>query len=126
MKKIDVVCGYVLKNNKILITQRKDLKNFNKWEFPGGKIEIGESSFYSIQRELKEELDIDVAPLKEILSYPFKNFNLIFIECQLESKTINLIEHKDFRWVRIDELKIFDFIEGDIKFINYIENNGGI
>ena len=57
MKKINVVCGVIVRDNKYLITQRGDFKNLNKWEFPGGKVETFENNFEAIKRELNENLN---------------------------------------------------------------------
>ena len=80
---IDVVCGVVILNNRILIAQRGDGKNYGKWEFPGGKVNKGEHPFDSIKRELFEELKLKVEPIDEILRYEHLKFNLIFVECEV-------------------------------------------
>jgi 8-oxo-dGTP diphosphatase len=118
MKKIKVVCGVIVKNNKYLITQRGDSKNLNRWEFPGGKVEPFENIFDAIKRELKEELSIDITPIKKLLEYDYKKFNLCFIECALGSNKIILNEHLNFTWISKQEFEIYDFLEGDIIFIN--------
>jgi 8-oxo-dGTP diphosphatase len=117
---IDVVCGLV-RNEKgeYLITQRGDSKHYGKWEFPGGKVQTNETYFESIIRELKEELKIEVNPIREIINYSFGRFNLIFILCELSPSTneIKLSEHLDFNWIKVQETSLFEFIEGDYKFI---------
>jgi len=118
MKKINVVCGVIFKDNKYLITQRGDSKNLNKWEFPGGKVEPFENIFDAIKRELKEELSIEVTPIKKLLEYNYKKHNLCFIKCTLDSNTIILNEHLDFKWISIQDFMMFDFLEGDNIFIN--------
>ena len=119
MKKIKVVCGVVRNEGKYLITQRGDAKNLNKWEFPGGKVESNEDDFSSIKRELFEELNLLVTPIKEVTSYGFRSFQLVFIECIcLNSESIELKEHLDYAWVYVNELAKFDFLEGDKKFID--------
>jgi len=118
MKKIKVVCGVIVKNNKYLITQRGDSKNLNKWEFPGGKVEPFENIFDAIKRELKEELSIEVTPIKKLLEYNYKKYNLCFIECALGSNKIILNEHLNFTWISKKEFEIYDFLEGDNIFIN--------
>ena len=118
MKKIKVVCGVIVKNNKYLITQRGDSKNLNKWEFPGGKVEPFENIFDAIKRELKEELIIEVTPIKILLEYDYKKYNLCFIECALGSNKIILNEHLNFTWISKKEFEIYDFLEGDNIFIN--------
>ena len=118
MKKINVVCGVIVKDNKYLITQRGDSKNLNKWEFPGGKVEPFENIYDAIKRELKEELSIEVTPIKKLLEYNYKKYNLCFIECALGSNKIILNEHLNFTWISKKEFEIYDFLEGDNIFIN--------
>ena len=118
MKKINVVCGVIVKDNKYLITQIGDSKNLNKWEFPGGKVEPFENIFDAIKRELKEELSIEVTPIKKLLEYNYKKYNLCFIECALGSNKIILNEHLNFTWISKKEFEIYDFLEGDNIFIN--------
>lgn len=118
MKLIDVVCGVVLnKNEKILITQRKDLNN--KWEFPGGKINPKESIQNSIIREIKEELNIDVVYNKILFKTEHKPFRLIFVLCDYISGKICLKEHLNFMWIEKTDLIKYDFLEGDKNFINF-------
>jgi 8-oxo-dGTP diphosphatase len=127
MKKTKVVCGVILnKKNEILITQRGDKDNYGKWEFPGGKVNLYEDNFTCLIRELKEELDIDVTPKKEFLSYNFKSFNLIFVSGLIKSKKITLTEHLDFKWIGISELDSYDFLDGDLKSIKYLKKHGVI
>lgn len=117
---VDVVCG-VVRNEKgeYLITQRGDSKHFGKWEFPGGKVQPNETYFESIIRELKEELSLEVNPIREITSYPFERFNLIFILCEISLSTNDLVltEHLDFKWIKVQETSLFNFMEGDYEFI---------
>ena len=121
MSRIDVVCGVIINNNKVLITQRGDKTNYGKWEFPGGKIKVGENEFSSIKRELMEELNLQVTPLKKLTKYTHDHFNLIFIECScLEPKSIKLTEHTNYLWVELEKLNDFDFLDGDKKFINHL------
>lgn len=115
---IDVVCGVVIHNNRILITQRGDGKNYGKWEFPGGKVNKGEHPFDSIKRELFEELKLKVEPIDEILRYEHLKFNLIFVECEVfNPENIQLSEHLDYKWIEKKELSKFNFLEGDLMFI---------
>ena len=116
---IDVVCGVVIHEDRVLITQRGDEKNYGKWEFPGGKVITGEHPFDSIKRELIEELKLLVEPMKEITRYNHQQFNLIFIECFVSNQDdVQLKEHLDFRWINENDLKNFDFLEGDMRFID--------
>ena len=119
MKMIDVVCGFIKNNDKILITQRGDENYYGKWEFPGGKVKEGENIFSSIQRDIMEDLNLYVEPIKKINNYTFKQFNLIFIECSCTNpNTIKLNEHLKYLWLKPNELKSIDFLEGDKRFIS--------
>jgi len=122
---VDVVCGVIKNGDKYLITQRGDEKNYGKWEFPGGKVKENEHPFDSIKREIKEELNIEISPDREIIKYRFKGFNLIFIMCKIiqNEKLIKLDEHIDYKWIEINGFKSYEFIEGDVKFIKYLEKN---
>jgi len=121
MKKVKVVCGVVYNNkNEILITQRGDQKNYKKWEFPGGKVKPNEELNKSIKRELKEELNVVVYPIKVIYSNTYKKYDLIFIECLYETGTIELNEHLDYNWTKIKDLGNYNFLEGDKEFINHL------
>lgn len=124
MKRIEVACGVVLNDKgQYLIAQRGDGKHNGKWEFAGGKLKDDETAFDAIKRELVEELNITVEPKSELLRYPFKDFLLIFIECKYLSGEIELKEHNAFRWVVKNELNNYQFLEGDIKFIERLNHN---
>ena len=124
MGKFDVVCGVVFHNNEILICQKGDGPSKDKWEFPGGKINPGESKEDSIVRELFEELELRFLPGNEIVSYKFGNYNLIFIECIcIEPFDIILKEHQDYKWCSISSLNSYKFVDGDIEFVRFLNHN---
>ena len=121
MNKIDVVCGVLIKNGKYLITQKGGDKDNSLWEFPGGKVNPNETYFEAIRREIKEELDVIIVPKNEIMRYEYDEYNLIFIECLLKKTTnIKLNEHLDYKWITPVQINDFDFVDGDLKFINGI------
>lgn len=120
--KIDVVCGVIIENGKVLITQRGDKKNFGKWEFAGGKINSNESPEDAIIREVKEELNLIVEVSREITRYNFQEYNLIFMLCFISGKnSLILNEHLNYRWIDTGDVASSDFVEGDRKFIESIE-----
>ncbi len=121
---IKVVCGVLMKDDRFLITQKGDQKNYGLWEFPGGKVKTNETPFESIFREIKEELGIEVLPKNEIISYEHDIYTLIFIKCIIKNQNENIVlnEHLDYKWVYQTEIKKFNFIDGDIEFINNITN----
>jgi len=127
MKRIDVVCGVIYNTkNQILITQRGDIKNYGKWEFPGGKVNSKEPLSDSIKREIMEELSI-VIKVKERL---FENeividnniYNLIFLSCLFDSGEIVLKEHLKYEWIELDTINEFNFLKGDEEFIRQLLN----
>lgn len=117
---INVVAA-VIKNEdgKILIVQRNLKKSQGGlWEFPGGKIEAGESREAAIIREIKEELVIDIDVVgyigEKVFNYPNKDVNLIALECVIVGGDIRLLEHEDAKWVGSNELKRFEFAPADM------------
>ena len=123
---IQVVCAIILNQNKILITQRSEkMKLPLKWEFPGGKLEEGENEEEAIIREIKEELNIEILPLKKISShvhdYGSFKINLIAYLCNYISGDIHLLEHKDFKFIQFEELKNYNLAEADIPVIEKLK-----
>ncbi len=119
---IQVVCAVILKDDKILIAQRSEkMKLPLKWEFPGGKLKEGENEEQAIRREIKEELNIEILPLKRISSnihdYGSFKINLIAYSCDYIAGEIELLEHKDFKFVDFEKLLDYDLAEADIPFI---------
>lgn len=117
MKKIEVSSAIIIKNNKIFVTQRGCGDYKDKWEFPGGKLEEGESPEDCIIREIKEELDTDIKVVKHlnIVEYTYPTFHLKmhnFI-CELKSSHISLLEHKAAKFVDVNELDFIDFLPAD-------------
>lgn len=124
MKSIDVVCGVIYNSkNQILITERGDKKFYGKWEFPGGKVEEDEDKFFSIKREIQEELGIIINPQKIIYQNSHDNFNLIFIKCLYVKGKITLNEHLSSKWINIEEINKEEFLDGDMKFIQKLKNH---
>ena len=124
MKKIEVVAGIILHENHILCVQRPEstLKYISKkYEFPGGKIEAGESKEEALQRELEEELNI-FPKIKELyltVQHQYPDFELTmhgFI-CEVSSKELILHEHLDAQWLSIAELKKLDWAAADVPFV---------
>ena len=119
---INVVAGIVINQNKILIGKRKDKDiGGGKWEFPGGKIEIGETNSEALERELYEELGISVKIGKELMNYEhmFKTtiYNISFMEIIDYEGEIRNNAHSEIKWVKFSNLLKYDFISGDDRFI---------
>ncbi|HLV92051.1 MAG TPA: (deoxy)nucleoside triphosphate pyrophosphohydrolase [Aequorivita sp.] len=123
---IQVVCAIIIYNNKILITQRSEtMKLPLKWEFPGGKVEKEENEKQALTREIKEELNIEILPQKRISShvhdYGSFKINLIAYLCEYVSGEIKLLEHKNYKYVNLDELKNYDLAEADLPIIEKLK-----
>ena len=126
MKELFVVAAIIKKENKILATQRGYGEFEGLWEFPGGKIEEGETKEEALVREIKEELNADIVVEKFALDleWQYPNFYLYMscFECVLKS-AIELLEHMGARWLSLDELDSVEWIEADIKAVNYIKES---
>ena len=117
LKTIEVVAAIIIKDNKIFATQRGYGEFKGGWEFPGGKVEAGESLENALVREIKEELDADikVRELFETVEYDYPNFHLTmhcFI-CDLLSEDLVLREHDDAKWLGKDQLDSVDWLPAD-------------
>ena len=125
---IPVASGVVIKNNKILIGLRAEGDSgAGMWEFPGGKIELNESSGSAVKRELREELDIEATVNQKIMKYShrFKNtiYEISFFEINKFTGSIKKNVHDDLQWIELESLKKYRFISGDLLFINRILAN---
>jgi len=129
MKHIEVVAAIITKDNKILCTQRPDKGEVaKKWEFPGGKIESGETHEQAIKREVKEELgcNISVDEFFMTIEHQYKFFQLVMhcYKCTLVSQKIILHEHIDSSWMTINNLDTLDWAPADWPIINIIMSEG--
>lgn len=117
---MDVVAAVIKKNDQYLIVQRNKHKHLGlKWEFPGGKVDDGESFEEALQREIKEELDLKISIDKKIAKQAYRDDKidilLHYYECKLVTEKIVLYEHEDYKWVYSKEMVNYDFAEADKK-----------
>ena len=126
MKTIEVSSAIVIKDKRIFITQRGHGDFKDKWEFPGGKLEAGESAEQCIVREIKEELnaDIEVVDFLNTSEYAYPKFNLIMHNyiCRLKSQNMQLLEHKAAKFVHSNELDTIDFLPADLLIIQELKD----
>ncbi|HEV2446328.1 MAG TPA: (deoxy)nucleoside triphosphate pyrophosphohydrolase [Candidatus Sulfopaludibacter sp.] len=120
---VQVVAAIIEREGKILIGQRQPGQSHPlQWEFPGGKVESGETPLQALARELEEELAIRVTGAREIeryhYTYPGKDpIELVFFRVTgLEGEPRNLIFH-EMRWEPAAKLADFNFVEGDLPFL---------
>lgn len=130
MKHIHVSCGIIEREGMILSAKRSfTMSNPLKWEFPGGKINEGESPEACLIRELNEELGISVAISNSLPqtthSYPAFTITLYPFICRIESGTLTLKEHADAMWLHPYKLKLLNWAEADIPVVHaYLEKIG--
>lgn len=118
MTPIKVTCAIISMEDKILVVQRSNRMSLSmKWEFPGGKIERGESEIDFIKREIREELNIEIEVVDRLTpslySYPAITISLIPYTANYVSGTLKLKEHTQYLWLVRDELDILDWAEAD-------------
>lgn len=124
---IRVTCAIIVKNQGVLCAQRsKNMPHPLLWEFPGGKIEAGESATACIIREIKEELNLEIKIFKKLEShfhtYPGKQkIELIPFICGFIESDIKLKEHKCIRWVMFHDLNKLDWAEADLPIVSIIQ-----
>lgn len=121
MKRIEVVAAVIRKDGHIFATQRGygDWKDW--WEFPGGKMELGETREEALRREIKEELQADVS-VDEFLCTVEYDYSAIHLTmhcffCSLLSETLHLNEHEAARWLTTDDLDSVKWLPADVLVI---------
>ena len=119
MKRIDVAVGLILEHNgKVLVGQRtvRD-RYFGKWEFPGGKLEIGETAEQALVRELHEEIGIEVLRLESLMTlqhdYPDREVRLHVLRVSEFEGDVTSREGQALKWLDPSELQELDFLEGN-------------
>ena len=122
---IDVVAAVIKKDNKYLIAQRNRNKHFAfLWEFPGGKVDKGETFKITLQREIIEELSIGIKIYKKVSSQIHKddkiNVKVHYFLCEHSAGKIILSEHEDLKWVTKKELSSYRMAPGDSKIIEFL------
>ena len=125
MKTVRVVAAIIIENDKVFATQRGYGEFKDGWEFPGGKIEPGETPEEAIVREIKEELDteVEVTELLDTVEYDYPNFHLsmgCFI-CKIKSGDLVLKEHEAAKWLTKDTLGSLEWLPADMGLVGEIE-----
>jgi mutator protein MutT len=125
MKRIDVAIGIVCRDDKVLICRRRQGDRFaGHWEFPGGKVEAGETIPQCLARELREELDIEVEPLATLPTiehdYPDIHVRLHPLICSHTAGEIKLLGCEEAIWVNSDALRNYQFPSANAGLIDTI------
>ena len=125
-KNIEVVAAIIQSGGKYFTTQRGYGEWKDWWEFPGGKIEAGESHKDALRREIREELatDIEVGSLLTTVEYDYPKFHLTMhcYLCTVVSGKLLLLEHEDARWLRGDELDTVKWLPADRSIIELLKD----
>lgn len=126
------VTAAIIKNNdKYLICQRSfDDECGLLWEFPGGKLEEGETLEECIIREIKEELELDIQ-IQDIFTtsiyhYDQKEIHFTVYNALIVSGKMKLNVHNDARWVGLEDLQHYDFMPADIEFVEKLTKENSI
>jgi len=119
---INVTCAIIVKDNKILVTQRSEkMKLPLKWEFPGGKLEENENEIDCVKREIKEEINIEIKIIRKLSNniHDYGNFkiNLIPFLANYVSGDIILLEHSTYRFLDKNELINLDWADADLPIV---------
>ena len=121
MKTIEVVAAIICKDGAYFATQRGYGEFEGMWEFPGGKIEPGESRESALKREIQEELCVNISVEDFICTtnYDYPSFHLTMhcYLCSIESGEIELREHKSARWLTADLLDSVEWLPADLEVV---------
>ena len=122
MKRINVVAAVIIRNGRIFATQRGYGEWKDWWEFPGGKIEPGESPEEALLREIREELAIDIVIDRHLttVDYDYPDFHLTMhcYICHLKDAIQpHLLEHEAARWLGRDELEEVKWLPADVEVV---------
>ncbi len=125
MKEVKVVAAVIYRDRKVFATQRGygDMKD--GWEFPGGKVESGETNQQALQREILEELNTEIIVKEHIMTieHTYPKFHLIMdcFLCEIQSGNLELIEAEDARWVDVNTIDKLDWLPADQKIISILK-----
>lgn len=126
MKKVEVVAAIIVDQDKVLIAQRKTGEFAGMWEFPGGKIEPGETHSIALQREIKEEMEVSISVDNFFMTvdYDYASFHLTMhcYICALINREILLNDHLKIEWVSLDQLKNFKWLSADLIVVENLIN----
>lgn len=126
-KTIEVVAAVIIKDGKLFATQRGYGEWKDWWEFPGGKIEAGETLQNALKREIREELatEIEVGALVTTVEYDYPKFHLTMhcYFCSIIGGQFSLLEHEDVRWLGMNELDNVKWLPADIEVVNLLKQS---
>lgn len=125
LKRVEVVAAVLIHNNLVFACQRGYGEFKDMWEFPGGKVEPGESPEEALRREIREELEVDinVGDLIETIEYDYPAFHLSMkcFACTIAGGSPHLLEHEAAKWLTSMQLGSVDWLPADVTLIPKIE-----
>ncbi|MBP3476921.1 MAG: 8-oxo-dGTP diphosphatase MutT [Lachnospiraceae bacterium] len=125
MKTVRVAAAIITHEGKIFATQRGYGEFKDGWEFPGGKIEDGETPQEALRREIREELDTEIAvgELVDTIEYDYPSFHLSMdcFLCKVQSGDLVLKEHKAAKWLTQEKLDSIDWLPADIDLVRKLK-----
>ena len=125
IKTIEVVAAIIIKDNQVFATQRGYGQWQGWWEFPGGKIEPGETPEAALTREIREELnaEITVGDLLQTIEWDYPAFHLTMhcYLCTLNSDQLHLNEHSASAWLTLETLRSVNWLPADVVILDRIE-----
>ncbi|MGV3244864.1 (deoxy)nucleoside triphosphate pyrophosphohydrolase [Staphylococcus sp. 11261D007BR] len=130
MKKvIEVVGAVIFDQHKVLCAQRSESMSLPlMWEFPGGKIEKGESGVEALKREIREEMKCDLEVGDKVTTttyeYDFATIQLTTYRCTLMSQLPTLTEHKAIEWLDVEDLHTLEWAPADVPAVDILVNEG--
>ena len=133
VKQLEVVAGIIICNGEILCVQRGEAKYdyvSYKFEFPGGKIEQGETPVLALKRELQEELELVLDVREQDLfmeirhCYPDFSIHMYSYVCRVPNKKFKLREHKSYQWLKIKELETLEWLPADVAIVEKLMLTG--
>ena len=124
MKQIEVVAAIIRKGDKVFATQRGYGEFKDWWEFPGGKMEPGETPEQALVREIREELSAEISVDRFLctVDYDYPQFHLTMhcFWCHVESGSLTLKEHEAARWLSKEQLDSVDWLPADVKVVEQL------
>ena len=127
-KAIEVVAAVIFREGKVLCVQRAEHEKEYvslKWEFPGGKVEVGETREDALVREIEEELAVEIHELQYLMtvehSYPDFHLTMHAYTCALKAGEVELREHVGLKWLAVEELDLLDWAAADMPVVETLK-----